>query len=296
MLKKGRIAKVIILLLSVGIILTVMYYVFNPKKALNLVFPGINEISYVHIDLKNDSSLVSLYVLVQNKMPYKLVIDTIHFEVELNGFKIAEETIALQIDQSRYDSDTIELPVSLSLQGISKIIDELQGQDSTNMDVNFWISYKTIIGNPKIHLHKKIRVLTPVPIHISILKLEQKKYKLAEKTSEANLKVEIINNGNAMDLQLNAISYNLQIRNTLSSKGDLVGSIDIKPTSSLIVDIPLIIEYDSPLKTAWQIFADNDSATYDLNIQAILTVNNFEKPYRIPVEVDATGSLELVKN
>ena len=128
------------------------------------------------------------------------------------------------------------------------------------------------------------------------MKLEHKKYNLADKTSEANLKIEIINKGKGMDLQLNAISYNLQIINTLSSKGVFARTIDIKPTSSLIVDIPLIIEYNRPFKTAWQIVTDNDTLEYDLNIQAVVTVNNFEIPYTIPVEVDATGTMELVKD
>jgi LEA14-like dessication related protein len=296
MLKKVRIGKVLLFVLSIGMILVVMYYVFNPKKAINLVFPGLNEISYVHIDLKKDSSLVRLFVLVQNKMPYKMVIDTIHFEVQLNGFKLVDETIPLKIDQSRFDSDTIELPVHISIKAISELLDDLQGQDSTVMDANFWISYKTIIGNQKVHMNRKIRVATPILTQITLLKLEHKKYNLADKTSEANIKMEIINHGKLIDLQLNAISYNLQMMNTLFSKGIVTQTIDIKPASSLIVDIPVIIEYLSPFKTAWQIVTDNDSLEYDLNIQTVVTVNSFETPYSIPVEVDASGTMELVKN
>jgi LEA14-like dessication related protein len=84
--------------------------------------------------------------------------------------------------------------------------------------------------------------------------------------------------------------------NTLFSKGIVTQTIDIKPASSLIVDIPVIIEYLSPFKTAWQIVTDNDSLEYDLNIQTVVTVNSFETPYSIPVEVDASGTMELVKN
>lgn len=286
----------LIFALSIGIILMVLYYVFNPKKAINLVFPGLNEISYVHIDLKQDSSLVKFFVLVQNKMPYKMVIDTIHFEVQLNGSRLVEETIPLKIDQSRFDSDTIELPVHISLKGISEILDDLEGQDSTDVDANFWITYRTIIGNQKIHMNRKIRVATPILTQITILKLEHKKYNLADKTSEAVIKMEIVNKGKIIDLQLNAISYNLQIMNTLFSNGVVERTIEIKPGSSQIVDIPVIIEYNSPFKTAWLIATDNDSVMYDLNIQAVVTVNNFDIPYTIPVEIDATGTIELVKN
>ena len=84
---KYKTGKILLIILVIGVISTICYYIFNPKKAINLVFPGLNEISYVHIDLKKDSTLVRLFVLVQNKMPYKMVIDTIHFEVQLQWFQ-----------------------------------------------------------------------------------------------------------------------------------------------------------------------------------------------------------------
>ena len=293
---KNKTGKILLIILVIGVISTICYYIFNPKKAYNLVFPGLNEISHVHIDLKKDSALVKLFVLLQNKMPYKMVIGTIYFEVQLHGFKLVEETIPVKINQSRFDSDTIELPLNISLKGISEVLDDLQGQDSSDMDAKFRITYKTIIGNQTIQINRKIRVATPILTQIRILKLEHKKYNVADKTSEAILKIEIINKGKDIDLQLNSISYNLQIMNTLFSKGVVARTIDIKPTSSLIVDIPAIIEYNRPFKTAWLIVTDNDMLEYDLNIQTVVTVNNFEIPYTIPVEVDATGTMELVKD
>jgi LEA14-like dessication related protein len=295
MFKKSRIGKVLIFVLSIGIILTVLYFVFNPKKAINLVFPGLNEVSYVHIDLKEDSSLVKLFVLVQNKMPYKMVIDTIHFKVQLNGSKIVEETIPVRIDQSRFDSDTIELPVNFSLKGFSKILDDLQGQDSTDMDVNFWIIYKTILGNQKVNIDRKIRIATPVPPQITILKLAHQKYSMEDKTSEAVLNIKIINNGKNIDLQLSEISYNLQIINTLHSKGIVTRPIDIQPGTSQLVDIPIIIEYIKPFKTAWLVVSDNDTVKYDLNLKCFVRLNAIKDLKAIPVEIDATGTMELVK-
>jgi LEA14-like dessication related protein len=295
MFKKSRIGKALLVALSIVIILTVLYLVFNPKKAINLVFPGLNEVSYVHIDLKEDSSLVKLFMLVQNKMPYRMVIDTIHFKVQLNGSKVVEETIPVLIDQSRFDSDTIELPVHFSLKGFTRILADLQGMDSTDMDVNFWITYKTIIGNQKVHIDRTIRIATPVPPQITILKLAHQKYNMEDKTSEAVLNIEIINNGKNIDLQLSGISYNLQIINTLHSAGKVTRPIDIQPGTSQFVDIPIIIEYKKPFKTVWLVVTDNDTVTYDLNLKCYVRVNAIKDLKAIPVEIDATGTMELVK-
>jgi len=291
--KKGKIFLIILVIVIIPII---CYYIFNLKKAINLIFPGINEISLIHIDLKKDSALLRLYVFVQNKMPYKMVIDTLNFEIKLNGYKMVEETVPIQIDQKWFETDTIELPVNISLKEIKKTLGDLQGQDSTDMEINFNIVCNTLIGRQKIDFNRKIRIASPIPPKVTILKLEHKKYNMKDKTSEAVIKIEIINNGKNLDLQLTEISYNLQILNTLLSNGIIALPINIKPESSQIVDIPIIIEYNSPFKTAWLIVTDNDILKYDLNLKCNVKVDNINDFKPIPVEIDATGAIELVKN
>jgi LEA14-like dessication related protein len=293
---KYKTGKILLTILVIMIISMICYYIFNPRKAIHLIFPGINEISAIHIDLKKDSALVKLYVFVQNKMPYKMVIDTLNFEIKLDGFKMVEEAVPVQIDQKSFETDTIELPIHLSLKEIIKTIGDLQGQDSTDMEINFNIVYNTLIGRKKLNFNRKIRIASPTPPQITILKLEHKKYNMNDKTSEGGLTVEIINNWKDLKLQLNEISYDLQILNTLHSKGIVNRPIDIKPGSNQIVDIPIIIEYSRPFKTAWQVVTDNDLLEYDLNLKCTVNVNIIEYFRAIPVEIDATGTMELVKN
>jgi LEA14-like dessication related protein len=288
--------KIILVILVIVIVSIICYYIFNPRKAINLIFPGINEISFIHIDLKKDSALLKLYVFIQNKMPYKMVIDTLNFEIKLNGFKMVEEAVPLQINQKWFETDTIELPVHISLKEIKKTIGDLHGQDSTDMEINFDIVYNTLIGREKISINRKIRIEAPIPPKVTILKLEHKKYNLKDKTIDAVLKLEIINKGKNIDVQLNEISYNLQIINTLISKGTVNQPIDINPLSSQIIDIPIIIEYSSPFKTAWQIITNNDILKYDLNLKCKVKANIIKDSKAIPVEIDATGTMELVKN
>jgi LEA14-like dessication related protein len=292
---KYKTGKILLGILVAGIISISCYYIFNPRKAVNLILPGINEISFIHIDLKNDSALVKLYVFVQNKMPYKMVIDTLNFDIKLDGFKIVKETVPVQIDQKSFETDTIELPVNMSLKGIKKTISDLQGQDSTDMEINFNVVYNTLIGREKVNFNRKIRIASPIPPQISILKLERKNYDVNDKTSEAVLKIEIINNGKILDVQLDEISYNLQMLNTLHSKGIVPRPIVIQPGSNQIVELPIIIEYNAPFKTAWQVFTDNDIIEYDLNLKCNVHVNIIKDLGAIPVEIDATGTMELVK-
>ena len=292
---KSKKSKVLILTLAIVVASIIGYYFLNPKKTINLIFPTINELSFVHVDLRRDSALLNLHVFLQNRMPYKMVIDTIDFEIKLNGFTMVEETLPVMIDQKWFETDTIELPVNISLKETKRIIGDLQGQDSTDMDLNFNIVYNTLIGRKKVNFNNKIRIATPVPPQIKILKLEHKTYNIKDNTSEALFRIEIINNGRNIDLKLNEISYNFQILNTLISKGKVNHPVDIKPGSSQIVEFPVILEYSRPLKMVWLIATDNDMVEYDLNLKCVVKANAFSDFKAIPFEIDATGTMELVK-
>jgi len=295
MKKRVKIGILLFILLAIGIAGVILYYVYNPKKALNLILPNLNEINNIHIDLKNDKALANLAIVVQNKMPYKMVIDTIHFEIKLNGSKLAEETIAVELNQSKYDTDTVQLPIHLSVKKIQKVIGALEKLDSTDLDLNFSIVYNTFLGKEKFHFKKKIRIACPVIPQIKILKVERKKYSFKNRTIAAIVKIKIINNGIYLDLQLNELTYNLNIKNTLSSKGIIAKSINVKPSSTIIVEIPIDLKLDNPLKTAWLIAIDKDILKYQLNIKSNVKINNVKNINIIPIELDATGVLELMK-
>jgi len=294
MKKNVRIRKILFILILFIVIAMVLCFVFNPEKAINLILPKINKISYVYIDLKKDTSLVKLTAYIQNKMPYRMVIDTIHFEIKLNGLNIIEESIPVLINQSRFSTDSIELPIHCSINNIKKIIAGLHGQDSTYLDASFYIVYNTFIGKKKLRFNKRIEIATPVPLQLKILEVEFKNYKFINKTSEALIRVEIINKGKYIDLQLNNIEYNFQIKNTFFSEGIYKGTIQVKPTSCVIVEIPIVIEFINPSKTVWKILHDKDQSKYVLNLQSIVKIKNFNNT-AIAVEVDATGNMELVK-
>src|ERR1700741_4414197 len=110
----GKFFKHFFLYILIAIVALVVYYVFNPSKAITLVFPDLSQISYVNAVFKEDSALTDIYVVLQNKNPYKLSIDSIHFEVKLNDTLIAKESIALNLKQSRFDADTVKLPLNLN--------------------------------------------------------------------------------------------------------------------------------------------------------------------------------------
>ncbi|MGQ0828577.1 MAG: LEA type 2 family protein [Bacteroidota bacterium] len=293
-MKKNRTAIwIFFLLLGAALIGGILYYVLRPKEAAQLILPEIKEISYIYADIKDDQVAAKLYAIVQNQNPYSLVLDTIHFEFKLDGMEMIKETIPIQLKQSQYELDTVKLPIRFNLKKIIEKIVKIQNKDSIDFEMDGYIIYNTIIGQQKLKKNKKIRIAVPVPPKIKIKDVEHSKFKIGDKTSEANIKLEIINRGKYVDMKLKDINYYLRIPNTITSKGIIKNAIIIKPGVDQVVDIPVMVEYDHPIKTALAIIFDNDQVPYELTLRCDLKVNNLKDLNIIPMEVHATGTTEL---
>ncbi|HSH67313.1 MAG TPA: hypothetical protein VLB84_16330, partial [Bacteroidia bacterium] len=77
----------------------VLFYFFNPKKAVSLILPDLSRITYINADIEKDSIRTKINVVVQNKSPYKLTIENIYFEIKLDDKLLARQTIPLNLNQ-----------------------------------------------------------------------------------------------------------------------------------------------------------------------------------------------------
>ncbi len=295
MFKVGKVIKKTILILGIALFGLVVFYIFNPGKAITLIFPDLHKISYVNAVIKNDSAFTKISLVLQNKNPYKLDIDTVSFEVTLNDTGIAHQIVPLNIKQTRFDEDTVQLPLNIHISQIKGLIAHLQSQDSTTVNIKGNIIYETIFGRKKIEFNKTSKIEVPVPPQIKVLKVERKGFDLGEKILKANAEIEIINNGKNINIQLTDIRYNITVKNTLHAEGVISKPLIIKPRSSLKINLPIEIEVYHPLKTLWLIKTDKDRLNYLLHIKCNLKENISEKSFASPAEITATGTLELVK-
>jgi LEA14-like dessication related protein len=273
----------------------VIFYVYNPGKALKLIFPELNKISYITTLIKNDSAFTKISIILQNKNPYKLTIDTIDFDLKLNDTIIAHQRVPINIEQKRFDVDTVMVPLNLSIKQVMNLIRNMQGKDSTTINVKGYVVYQTFIGRKKLDFDKNTKIEVPIPPKVKVLKVERKGYRIREKTLKANATIEIINGGKNLDLKITNIHYDMIVKNTLRSEGAITKPVNIKPQSSIILDIPIEIKIDHPLKTAWLITIDKDRLNYSLHVTCTIKENVSDKSLSSAAEVRATGVLELVK-
>lgn len=295
MKRKARIFIIILVLLLLAI--GGFIYFYNPKKAINLILPDLSRITFIHANVKKDAVHTKVDVIVQNKSPYKLTIDTVYFQIKLNNESLLEESVPVQLEQKRYQIDTIEIPVNVSTKKLRGILEKLKGTDSTGLEASCYVKYNTIFGKVKLSYDKLFRIPVPIPPKIKVLKVERKKYNITEKKLFTNIQLEIINMGGNIDLQLTDIHYQLNIENELSSEGVISKKVTIKPKSTETIEIPVEIKVEHPIKTVLDILTDNDKMNYTLNLQAMLIENMVDKVKQdpIPIEIHASGKLELKK-
>ncbi|MDP1801513.1 MAG: LEA type 2 family protein [Bacteroidota bacterium] len=291
--RPGRWLLFILAILTISIL--VVFYVYNPGKALKLIFPELNKISYITTLIKNDSAFTKISVVLQNKNPYKLSIDTLDFELQLNDTVIAHQKIVMNIEQSRFDIDTITVPLNLSIKQVMSLIANMQNKDSTTINVKGFAVYQTFFGRKKLEFDKNTKIEVPIPPKIKVLKVERKGYNIREKTLKANATIEIINRGKNLDLKITDIYYDMIVKNTIHSNGVISKPIIIKPQSSEIITIPIEIQIYHPLKTAWLVKIDKDRLNYWLHVKCNVQENLTERSLISPAEIEAKGILELVK-
>ena len=297
MKRKKRLRVFIIILLLILGAIAIFIYFYNPRKAIDLILPDMSRITYINANVKNDSIRTKVDVIVQNKSPYKLTIDTVYFQINLNNELLLQESVPVQLEQKRYQVDTVELPVDISRKKLKSILGNLKGIDSTGLEVNCYVKYNTIFGKVKLRYNKLLQIPVPIPPKIKVLKVERKKYNIAEKKLFTNIQLEIINMGRNIDLQLTDIHYQLHVENALSSEGVINKKVTIKPKSTETIELPVEIKVEHPIKTVLAILTDNDKMNYTLNLQALLVEHMVDKIEQdpIPIEINASGKLELKK-
>ena len=277
------------------LIAVIVFYYFNPKKALKLVLPDLNEITYVTADIKNDTAHTRVQMVIQNKSLIKLTIDTIYINIQSDSLTVVEQTIPVRLEQMPFAVDTVTLPVNISLSRVHKMVKAHQHMDSTTIGVACYVQYNTVFGEKKMNIAKTQRIKVPILPELKIVKVERQGFDFKTGMLRARAKVEILNNGQYVDLQIENIKYWVEIKKTLHSQGSIDKPVVIKPNSSTYIELPLEIVLEHPLRTAFAIAFDKDKMDYILKMKYEVHNNKSKNFNKIPVEMNATGVMELVK-
>jgi len=295
-MKKNRVLRWLLVLVLLTICITCIVLYLNPKKALKFVFPDLEQISLVKAKIKNDTAYLKVNAILQNKSFYTLNIDTLFYQVKLADTMIFTQTTALKLRQEKYQTDNVELPLKLPIKTIMRTIRSLQKQDSTEIESKVYVVYNTIVGRTRIPFTKVAKIRVPIPPQIKLEKMETKNFNLKKETIEATAHIKIINRGKLIDLDVHEIHYWLVLGNNLiHSQGVFQSPVVIRPQSTTDLTVPLLVHINKPFKVAWKVAVNKDRLPYKLKLLAKLDENNLYNKDDVPIELEAEGTMELVK-
>jgi len=272
----------------------VLYSRFDPRQALRLVLPDLTSISQVNAVVKNNQVVTTIHAQVKNESPFTLSIDSLYFQLLLNRDTLLAEKLPVSLEMKRFEADSLALPIHFSISKIRETIQSLEGRDSTLLELNCIVVYKTFAGKTRLRFDRKNVIAVPVPPIVRVLKVVEKKYHPLKKSMQATVKLEIINKGKYLDIELSKVHYELEIKNTLHASGNISKPIVIKPGATLAYDLPITISLDSPVKLLWKVARNQDKVSYNLKVTCLLKGGNFQLASQVPVEVDASGMVELI--
>lgn len=276
----------IILILLLGGVGYLIYFLIERHKMLNLLLPEVTEITLVKADIRQDTAFVEVNMILTNKAPYEMNIDSIVCDLSLGGTKLLAVSQYVGLRQQSGQSDSVMFSVNIPISHTRNKIMSLQNQDSTGITIEAAIVYSGL----RVPFVRSQKIEVPVPPKIKLLKTENLEVKLFKKKVTADLFLQIINEGKNLALDLHDIQYELTVGNDLATKGKF-RDVSIKKQSSQILKFPLNVNLLHPGKTIGKIINHKDRLPFKVKISAYL---DFGKLKRIPVVIFASGRMELV--
>lgn len=288
---------IIITLVILSICISIFLLFFNPKKAIKLILPDLNKIALIDAKVKGDSVFTKIDLAVQNTSLYNLYFDSLYYEVKLSGVLVAEDLIALDLNQGKFEIDTVTIPINIPFKEVRSKIKSLQGSDSTDVSLNFHIIYNTMFGRMQFDYDKIQRIAVPTPPVIKVLKSSKVKYNIFKKILTANVVIEILNEGKNLDMELNNLTYHFKSRVFEHKTQTVKKKIKIKPSAKNIVELPITIKINHPFKALVNLVTAHPKIDYELTIDADMKLGNEDiSDEHIPIHFEAEGLIDLKSN
>ncbi len=268
-----------------------VYFFLNPKKALNIIVPEIDQVENISVKFVGDTAKIDVDLRMQNKGFFKLNIDSLVYYVNFDSATLLAKAQYLNIELKPGQEDTLQLPLDLPYKRLMKKIQSVQDRDSVDIRIDVRIVYATVFGQTTIPYSKKMRIEVPHPPKLEFEKMEF--IKREGKTLYLLAHVKLLNYSN-ISLNVSDIRYRLVVKDLLTATGTENKEIRVKPATTYSLALPIKVELKSIFKTLGLIVTDNDKVKYHLVINAMVQ-NDKVGSKKTPLEIEKDGIMELKK-
>ncbi|MDZ4664765.1 MAG: LEA type 2 family protein [Bacteroidota bacterium] len=288
---KKVIKYIAISILSLVVIVAVFTFTFR-KKIAKRIIPEVTQQGIIHVEVENDTSIISAILLIRNKTFLKIHIDTIKYGVSLFNKSYLNRKEFLGISLPGYGSDSIhfelKIPYALLLKDLKA---ERKKDDSAGYSINVSLQYAIGLWKSEMPINKSGKLKIPQPPEIQIEEVNWKRIRM--RSLLADVRIKIINHS-PIALSIKEVEYFMKVSDQGSLKGKYKAIINIKPNGITFINVPIKINTNHPGITLFQILANKDKYIYALNMQASMESVGPEK-LSFDLDLNKTGTIELRK-
>jgi LEA14-like dessication related protein len=267
------------------------YFFLNPKKALNIIVPEIDQVENIFVRFVGDTAKIELDLRMENKSFFKLNIDSLIYYVNFDSATLLAKAQLLNIELKRGQTDTVRLFLDLPYKHLLKKIQSVQDRDSVDIRIDVRVVYATFFGQTTLPYTKKMRIEVPHPPKIEFERMEFVTREGKNLFFMAHVK---LLNYSKISLNVSEISYRIVVKDLLTASGKENKEIRVKPATVYSLALPIKVELKNIFKTLGLIVTDNDKVKYHLVLKAMVQ-NDKVGSKKTPIEIEKDGIMELKK-
>ncbi|MFP4090758.1 MAG: LEA type 2 family protein [Cyclobacteriaceae bacterium] len=209
---------------------------------------------------------LELALVIDNKMPISLQLDSVSYRIELEDKQIVESTYPDSISLEASDSSTISLPVTVQpdsiIQGIENANQE--NKDSLRLEVHttFLTNLPVAQGPHDLSLNSRIPFIRKPDIVVENVRLE----KLGLNQSNVDIKIRVIN-PNKIPFAIENTVFQFNVNKDELVSGDFRERTELAAEDTATFTIPVKIDVGQVGETAFNLLFNpgNTNYTFSMN-------------------------------
>ncbi|UCB53705.1 MAG: LEA type 2 family protein [Thiotrichales bacterium] len=253
------------------------------KPTARLVDTRLASIDFKQADLVFDLE-------IDNQNPFAINLAGLDYDLTIENHSLLSGVAAQGLVIKPASTSTVELPVTLKFDDLSKLPGELWKQDrfSYRLDTKFVVDLP-VIGNYAIPVNKTGELPVPKLPDISLKGIQVRNVGL--KSAELVAQVEI-DNPNSFDLSFSNFDYQLNVNQAKWGQGSIRQGGSIPQKGSSTVEIPVKLDLMSMGQTAYKLLTSKQPVEYQLKGGITLDTGiEMFRNYSMPLDISGKASL-----
>ena len=221
--------------------------------------------------------------MVQNESFFDLNIDSISYNINLEGENILQETDPVNLKLKPEELDSVRLKIKLPVKKIKFISRQIKSNDSLNISAVFHIYYQYLNKPFKLTIRKKQTIESPTPPEIKITEIKRNKINKFGKEIISCL----------LPFPLEDVHYKISLGEHINGKGIIKNKLVVKPGESEQIIVPVTLKVEKPIRTAIDLFWNKEEVFYEVEIIGLLNNEKVKSIHKPLLKFSAKGITKI---